>query len=175
MSKYAVFLLLIFILGVIVIGPFVAKSSDAGVMALPSAQDHAKGDTAYVVFSSGVLLSQNGTGKDGKGGLSVASTEENIPAQEKMTVLVTAYSSTPEETDSTPFITASGTYVSFGTVAANFLPIGTKVRLPNLFGNQVFVVEDRLSERYNDRIDVWLPTKAEAIRFGEKITDAEIL
>ena len=35
-------------------------------------------------------------------------------------IWITAYSSTPEETDSTPFITASGSHVRNGVAAANF-------------------------------------------------------
>src|SRR3989344_299704 len=42
-------------------------------------------------------------------------------------VWLTAYSSTPEQTDETPFITASGSYVRNGVVAANFLPMGAKI------------------------------------------------
>ena len=42
------------------------------------------------------------------------------------TAWVTAYSSTPEETDDTPFVTASGTSVRDGVIATNFLEFGTK-------------------------------------------------
>ncbi|MDP3003980.1 MAG: hypothetical protein Q8N43_00505, partial [Candidatus Azambacteria bacterium] len=38
-----------------------------------------------------------------------------------MKVVLTAYSSTPDQTDDTPFITASNTRVRDGIVAANFL------------------------------------------------------
>lgn len=92
-----------------------------------------------------------------------------------MEVLITAYSSTPDQTDSTPYLTASGSYVRIGVVAANFLPFGTKIIMPEIFGSQVFVVEDRLSKEYNDRIDVWFNSKKEAIHFGQKIGKVEIL
>ncbi len=81
-------------------------------------------------------------------------------------VTVTGYSSTYEETDDTPFITASGDFVSDGVVAANFLPLGTKIRIPSLFGDKVFEVKDRMNERYFYRIDVWFPDKESALRFG---------
>lgn len=100
---------------------------------------------------------------------------EDESSKKTIKVLITAYSSSPEETDETPFITASGSYVRPGVLAANFLPFGTKVRLPEIFGNQVFVVEDRLHERNNDRIDVWFPNKEEALRFGAQISEMEIL
>jgi 3D (Asp-Asp-Asp) domain-containing protein len=90
-------------------------------------------------------------------------------------VYITAYSSTPEETDDTPFITASGKEVRDGIVAANFLPIGTKIRIPELFGDKVFVVEDRMHPRITDVIDIWMPTKDEAKQFGKVYSEIEIL
>lgn len=88
-------------------------------------------------------------------------------------VWVTAYSSTPEETDETPFITASMTKVRDGIIATNFLPFGTKVMIPKLFGEKVFTVEDRMHERKVNFVDVWMPTKEDAVNFG--ITYAEIV
>ncbi len=90
-------------------------------------------------------------------------------------ILVTAYSSSFDETDSTPFITASGTNVRLGIAAANFLPIGTKFRLPEIFGEQVFTVEDRLDSRFNDRVDIWMDSKTDAKEFGQKIGRMELL
>ncbi len=90
-------------------------------------------------------------------------------------VIVTAYSSTPWETDDTPHITASGTYVRDGIVAANFLPFGTKIRIPQIFGDKIFVVEDRLSPQKKYHIDVWFPSYEEALRFGAHLTYIEIL
>lgn len=90
-------------------------------------------------------------------------------------VWITAYSSTPEETDSTPFITASGNYVRVGVAAANFLPFGARFKMPELFGEQVFVVEDRMHKRFNDRIDIWFSSKEEAKNFGKRLARVEIL
>lgn len=92
---------------------------------------------------------------------------------EGRTVWVTAYASTPEETDNTPFITASNTHVHDGVLAANFLPFGTKVLIPALFGNKVFTVEDRMKSTKTNFVDVWMPTKQDAIDFG--ISRAEIV
>jgi len=44
----------------------------------------------------------------------------------KIKVVVTAYSSSPWETDENPHITASGTWVREGVIANNLLPFGTK-------------------------------------------------
>ena len=41
---------------------------------------------------------------------------------------VTAYSSEPNETDDTPFITADGSHVADGIAASNLLPFGTKIQ-----------------------------------------------
>ncbi|MBI4094813.1 MAG: 3D domain-containing protein [Candidatus Liptonbacteria bacterium] len=88
-------------------------------------------------------------------------------------VHVTAYSSTPEETDDTPFVTASGTAVRDGVIAANFLPFGTKVQIPRLFGQKLFVVEDRMHRRKENFVDIWMPAKSDALRFG--IHEAELI
>lgn len=90
-------------------------------------------------------------------------------------VPVTAYSSTPDQTDDTPFITASGSHVRWGIVAANFLPIGTRVRLPDHFGDQVFVVEDRMNARYDKRMDIWMETRDEARSWGIRHVTIEVL
>lgn len=92
---------------------------------------------------------------------------------ESYRVWVTAYSSTPEETDDTPFVTAKGTEVRDGIIAANFLPFGTEVRIPSLFGDKVFIVEDRMHQRKKNFVDIWMPTKEAAQQFG--IARAEIV
>ncbi len=97
------------------------------------------------------------------------------PSFTSMLVTTTAYSSTPDQTDDTPFITASGTQVHEGVVAANFLPIGTTIRIPELYGNRVFTVEDRMHPRKGYQVDIWFPSKAEALRFGTKIITIEVL
>jgi len=81
-------------------------------------------------------------------------------------IWLTAYSSVPEETDDSPLITATNKTVRDGFIAANFLPFGTKVKIPEFFGNKVFVVEDRMSRRKTDFMDVWMPSKEKAAQFG---------
>jgi len=83
-----------------------------------------------------------------------------------MRVTVTAYASVPEETDSSPFTTADGSQVRDGIVAANFLKFGTRVRLPELFGDKVFEVHDRMNARYQDRVDIWMASAKEDRDFG---------
>ena len=96
---------------------------------------------------------------------------ENSTKQRKL-VLVTAYSSTVDQCDSTPFITANGTHVYDGTIAANFLKFGTKVKFPSLYGDKIFTVEDRMKSDY--KVDIWFPTRQEALNFGAKRVEIEI-
>jgi 3D (Asp-Asp-Asp) domain-containing protein len=74
-----------------------------------------------------------------------------------------------------PMITASGTYVRDGIVAANFLSFGTEIKIPSLFGDKVFTVEDRMSSRYTNTVDVLVSSKREALNFGIKRAYIEIL
>ncbi|MBI3588864.1 MAG: 3D domain-containing protein [Candidatus Liptonbacteria bacterium] len=97
----------------------------------------------------------------------------NYQVGQTLDLWVTAYSSTPEETDDTPFTTASGMKVRDGIVATNLLPFGTKVQIPEFFGDKVFTVEDRMHQRKTNNIDVWMPSKDQAKRFG--ITYTKIL
>ena len=107
----------------------------------------------------------------------VATAEPDVApdVSRKVTATITAYSSEVRQTDDTPFTTASGSHVRYGVVAANWLSIGTRVRIPDIFGDQIFVVEDRMSARHTDRMDVWLPTRAEAVHFGLRKAEVEIL
>lgn len=89
-------------------------------------------------------------------------------------VSASAYSSEPEQTDDTPFITASGAHVRHGIVATNALPLGTQVRFPDLYGDEVFVVEDRMNTRYWDNVDFWMEETADARNFGRRTITMEI-
>ena len=90
---------------------------------------------------------------------------------QKLSVIVTAYSSTSWETDDDPFVTAAGTWVRDGIIANNYLPFGTKVRIPEIYGDKVFVVEDRMNwKKGNYHIDIWFPSYWEAKNFGAKRT-----
>lgn len=90
-------------------------------------------------------------------------------------VSATGYSSTPDQTDSTPFITANGSHVHDGTLAANFLPFGTKVRIPDYFGDKIFVVEDRMAQRFSTRIDIWYPDRATAMDWGLRTVKIQVV
>lgn len=97
------------------------------------------------------------------------------PTAKRMFLVATAYSSTPDQTDDTPFTTANGKQVHDGIIAANFLRFGTKVRIPTMYGDKIFTVEDRMNPRYSYRIDIWMQTREEAIQFGSRIVPIEIV
>jgi 3D (Asp-Asp-Asp) domain-containing protein len=93
-----------------------------------------------------------------------------------LNVIVTAYSSTIFETDEDPFITASGNHVRDGIIANNLLPFGTRIRIPEIYGDKIFVVEDRMNSRKSDfHFDIWFADTKEAIIFGVEKTYIEIL
>lgn len=92
---------------------------------------------------------------------------------------ITAYNSLPEQTNDQPCITANGFNVCEhgleDTIAANFLRFGTKVRIPELFGDRIFVVRDRMNKRYPNRVDIWMLEKSDAIKFGLRRATIEVL
>jgi 3D (Asp-Asp-Asp) domain-containing protein len=96
-------------------------------------------------------------------------------ANQTMYMRITAYSSSPDETDSTPYITAMGTEVHDGIVATNILPFGTKIEIPSLFGDKIFTVEDRMNRRMKDVMDIWMPSKSKALRFGANYANIVII
>ena len=147
MSKYIALAALFVGLGTLKIG------------VIEGAVDNYTHDLSYPYTEGSALVSQN----------PITSTLKSVD------VFVTAYSSRVEETDSTPFITASGSTVRSGVVAANWLPFETKIRIPELFGEKVFTVEDRMHRRNAEKMDIWFPTTEEALRFGTQVTRVEIL
>jgi len=90
-------------------------------------------------------------------------------------VHTTAYSSTVDQCDADPFIAASGKRVHDGMVAANFLKFNTKIRIPDVFGNKIFIVEDRMNRRFQNRVDIWMNTRQEAMNYGIRNVKIDIL
>lgn len=92
------------------------------------------------------------------------------------TVVMTAYSSTRDQTDGDPYTTASGAKVRDGIIAMNGVPFGTKIRIPEKFGSKVFVVQDRMHARYgSSRADIWMKTRNAAKQWGVRRVKVEIL
>jgi len=111
--------------------------------------------------------------------------------------LASAYSSDRYQTDGSPFTPSDMSnyrdmFRESGAVyaiAANDLPLGTRVRIPKLYGDQIFVVRDRMNARYTgrSRLDVYMAvgnedgtdidlnaSRAAAKQFGLKNVEVEI-
>lgn len=84
---------------------------------------------------------------------------------------ITAYSSTPDQTDDTPFITASGQMVRRGICATNEFEMGTVLEI----NGDIYEVQDRTNSRYRHRIDLWMPSREEALEFGVKTLEVKII
>jgi len=137
---------------------------------LPDPSDQKTSPTLRIV--QGSFLAAYGS----SGGLKASGSSEKVAAKVKeLVVSITAYSSTYDQTDDTPFVTACGTLVRDGIVATNFLPFGTKIKIPELFGDKIFIVEDRMNSRYWHKIDIWFPDRGSAIEFGIKTAKIQII
>lgn len=108
----------------------------------------------------------------------VASSSEDIVLRTS-THTMTAYNSEVGQTDDSPCTTANGFNVCKhgieDTIAANFLPMGTKVKIPELFGDRVFVVRDRMNKKHPNRVDVWMKDRPSAMKFGVKVAKIQVL
>ena len=112
-------------------------------------------------------------------------------------VTATSFSSDPLQTDDGPCEPAMSRFdlckhfEEYGiedTIATNDLPLGTHVKFPELYGDKVFVVRDRMNARYTGtgRIDFWVGSvtpdtpeiiaeaKAKARAFGVKRVKMEV-
>ena len=99
-------------------------------------------------------------------------TTEEDPVRIKVELIgwreVTAYSSTVDQCDDTPFITASGKRVGYGIIACpRHFPFGTKV----LIEDKVYTCEDRMHQDYVNRFDIWFDSRESALEFGKQILE----
>ena len=85
---------------------------------------------------------------------------------------VSAYSSEVDQTDDTPFITASGERVRDGVIANNCLVFGVSV----VIGGKNYEVLDRMNTRYGCEVfDIWFASTEEAWDFGRQELEINIL
>jgi len=95
------------------------------------------------------------------------------------THVITAYNSEAAQTDDSPCITANGFNVckhgKEDTIAANFLKFGTKVKIPELFGDRIFIVRDRMNRRHAERVDIWMVDHSDALHFGVKVAKIQVI
>ena len=91
------------------------------------------------------------------------------PSEPPVTFTATAYSLRGR--------TASGRYVSRGIIAADrrVLPIGTRVRLQAGSYSGEYVVADTGGAVRGRKIDIWMPSTSEALRFGRRSVKLTVL
>ena len=61
--------------------------------------------------------------------------------------------------------TASGVMPAVGMAAADHLPFGTRVTLPD---GRALTITDRFGGGFTDKLDIFLPTEAECWQFGRR-------
>lgn len=95
-------------------------------------------------------------------------------------VRATAYNSLAAQTDSTPFITATGTRTRPGVVALSrdmlrLFPYGTRITIEDLSGRynnmlrgRAFIVEDTMAARKTGSLDIWMGSRRDALNFGAR-------
>lgn len=87
-------------------------------------------------------------------------------------ILVTGYSSTPDQCWGDPFITASGARVHKGTMACpKQYPFGTKIKIE---GMGTFNCEDRGGAIKGNHFDMWFESRSEALQWGKRTVIAKI-
>ncbi len=95
------------------------------------------------------------------------SPQEEYATVESFIAEVTQYTSSPEETDDTPNLTASGQFTGPGTIACpSRFKFGTLIQIEN----RIFKCNDRMNIRYrnSNHFDVWTEEKSDALRFGRQ-------
>lgn len=119
------------------------------------------------------------------------------PALPVFTLRATAYNSLPEQTSGDPFTTATGERTRFGIIAVSrellpkHIPYGSLVRIRDLGyfkdgrghgkyqamldAQDYFIVEDTLHMRKREQIDVWFETLAEALEWGVRKVEVEVV
>ena len=106
-------------------------------------------------------------------------------------VTVTAYSAEAAQTDGNPMVTATGETVSEGIVAVSrdllgtVLPYGTELRIvevddeANACGgwvpDTVLEVQDTMHPRRENHVDIWVPTREQALEWGRCEAVLEVL
>jgi 3D (Asp-Asp-Asp) domain-containing protein len=97
---------------------------------------------------------------------------ESVSYGKDIEILVTGYSSTPDQCWGDPFTTASGSRVHKGTMACpKQYPFGTKIKID---GMGIFVCEDRGGAIKGNHFDMWFESREEAFQWGKRTTTAKI-
>lgn len=133
-----------------------------------------------VTFSDSILKNQQNPSQESLSvfnkkvkGYSSTKTANDAVYGEKMDILVTGYSSTPDQCWGDPFITASGERVHVGTMACPpEYAFGTKIEID---GMGTYVCEDRGGAIKGNHFDMWFESRGEALQWGKRIVEARII
>jgi 3D (Asp-Asp-Asp) domain-containing protein len=106
----------------------------------------------------------------------VAPHGDPFPSLDFVPAVATGYSSAHDETDASPWITATETHTRPGVIALSRDLLQTFTEdAPFDYGDVVLVagvgvfrVEDTMNARWTGRADIWFPTKAKARRWGRR-------
>lgn len=132
-----------------------------------------------VTFSDSILTNQSSPSQESLSvfgskikGYSSKTANEAVYGK-KMDILVTGYSSTVDQCDGDPFITASGSHVHKGTMACpREYAFGTKIEID---GMGTFVCEDRGGAIKGNHFDMWFESRGEALQWGKRTVEARII
>jgi 3D (Asp-Asp-Asp) domain-containing protein len=98
--------------------------------------------------------------------------ERELNPTRSFRAIVTAYSSSPDETWGNPLVTASGRPVQEGVIACpRRFAFGTQF----LIRSRVYTCWDRLHPAHDNRFDIWKPSKERALRFGRQRLIVQVL
>jgi len=90
-----------------------------------------------------------------------------------LSILVTGYSSTPDQCWGDPFTTASGTRVHEGTMACPpEYAFGSKIEIED---RGTYVCEDRGGKIKGNHFDMWFSSRGEALSWGKRTVEARII
>ncbi len=91
-------------------------------------------------------------------------------------VSVSAYTASIEECGKDDGIGAYNIEVWPGTIACNFLPKGALVRIPEIFGDKIFIALDKMAVKNFNNVDVFVNEKTIAThQIGRKSCSIEIV
>lgn len=128
------------------------------------------GMAILIIVGSKQKLNGNKSKEDGEDKIyfntSLVNKEVRAKGFEIHNVSISAYTASKKECGKSDGITASGDMVHDGVIACNFLPFGTKVKIPNMFGDKVFIVKDRMATYNNNNVDIYTKNLWRALRIG---------
>jgi 3D (Asp-Asp-Asp) domain-containing protein len=142
-----------------------------------------------------IILRKNAVNTKVKTSTVKSKLKQKIRSFPSLTVRSTAYNSSPDQTDSSPWTTSTGARTRYGIIALSRdllrrIPYGSRVRLEDggswaggrgrgkynsMLKNTVFVVEDTMHARKTGMVDVWLPARDRAMQWGVRRLNLQIL